>query len=370
MNIAIRVDASREIGIGHYVRCSTLADALQKEGHKICFLYQELPEELIRKLQQAGHQTLSLKQQAQNDTAGQNTECTAVNSQDELAHASWLKTSQHQDAEAATSALAGQKYEWMIVDHYALDHRWETSLLKVVDKIMVIDDLADRVHNCHLLLDQNFTDAADNRYDPLTPQGCPILLGPKYALLMPEYAGLHLKVKPRQEVKQILISYGGADIYNMTGKTIDALLSMDHAQFTVNIVSPLASPFLTDIRQKLAGYENFILHDHLPSLAPLLAETDLAFGAMGATSWERLCLGVPTIAATLAENQVPAASALHNNNLVRWLGHATNIQDNDISDCLNKIMKENILQSWSEHCLSICDGQGVSRVQKHLTLQD
>lgn len=350
MNIAIRVDASAEIGIGHFIRCMTLANALQLEGHKLKFLYRELPDELIEKLADAGHQAQSIKHIGQ------------TNDVDELAHASWLKTSQSADADAAIAALGDQHYDWLIVDHYGLDHRWETRLLRVVDKIMVIDDLADRKHNCHLLLDQNFTDEVKERYDPLTSKNCTILLGPEYALLMPEYAKLHQQAKPRQEIRSIMISYGGADNFNMTGKTIDALLSLDHTQYTVNITSPLASPFLAEIREKLSDHKNFILHDHLPSLAPLMAKTDLAFGAVGATSWERLCLGVPTIAVTLADNQINIARKLHDEKLIAWLGEAESIGSDDIKNYFVSILKTGNLQQWSENCMAFCDGAGTAKL--------
>ena len=78
-----------------------------------------------------------------------------------------------------------------MVDHYALDVRWESAMRTQARHIMVIDDIADRQHDCDVLLDQNFYENMQTRYTGKVPPYCRLLLGPRYALLRDEFRELH-----------------------------------------------------------------------------------------------------------------------------------------------------------------------------------
>jgi UDP-2,4-diacetamido-2,4,6-trideoxy-beta-L-altropyranose hydrolase len=168
MKVAIRVDASSQIGTGHFMRSLTLADALKQRGTQIRFVSRHLPEHLRSMLMEKGHEFAML------DSAKSNVPL------DELAHAQWLGVSQAQDAADSIQALSDGAWDWLIVDHYALDGRWESALRGTIKKIMAIDDLADRQHDCDILLDQNFYSDIDERYVGKVPESCQLLLGPRF----------------------------------------------------------------------------------------------------------------------------------------------------------------------------------------------
>ena len=171
MNIAFRVDASTQIGTGHFMRCLTLADALKQHGAKIRFASRHMPEYLRDMLVVKGHEFMLLDSSPSDAIS------------DGLSHANWLGTSQHADAQDTVQALSGQTWDWLIVDHYALDARWESALRQTAKNIFVIDDIADRQHDCDVLLDQNLYADMDSRYTGKVPAHCQLLLGPRYALL-------------------------------------------------------------------------------------------------------------------------------------------------------------------------------------------
>ena len=130
-----------------------------------------------------------------------------------------------------------KKPDWLIVDHYAIDRRWEAKLCAVVHHIMVVDDLADRPHDCTLLLDQNSVAAMDTRYADKVSSKCGMLLGPEYALLQPIYAELHDRIPPREgPIRRICVSFGGADTSNLTGRTLSALLRLERRDIEVDVV--------------------------------------------------------------------------------------------------------------------------------------
>src|SRR5204863_9022034 len=99
------------------------------------------------------------------------------------------------------------------------------------------------------------------------------------------------------------------------------------------------------------------LHNPLPSLAALMVKADLAIGSAGATSWERLCLGLPALVVTLADNQRPIAQELHQRGLVRWLGDAADITLSRMTTDLQQLVVQGLLPDWSENCRTLVDGK-------------
>ena len=166
--VAIRVDSSSQIGSGHVMRCLTLSDNLRERGADVVFVCREHVGHLCGFIEEKGYRVQRLP--APVDV------CTGL---DWNRHASWLGVSREQDADETLEVLrGGGPYDWLIVDHYALDQKWEQCLRPMTRWLMVIDDLADRSHDCDLLLDQNYYPDQDRRYESRVPNGCEKLLGP------------------------------------------------------------------------------------------------------------------------------------------------------------------------------------------------
>src|SRR5262249_36593724 len=144
------------------------------------------------------------------------------------------------DADETRAAIGtGPAADWVVVDHYALDWRWETAIRCSTDRVMAIDDLADRVHDCDLLLDQNLLPDADARYRTKVPRRCTCLLGPAFVLLHPMFADLHGSVLAREgAVRRVFVSIGGTDPHNLTGRILAGVLSLDRGDIEVDVVMP------------------------------------------------------------------------------------------------------------------------------------
>ncbi|MDD2700473.1 MAG: UDP-2,4-diacetamido-2,4,6-trideoxy-beta-L-altropyranose hydrolase [Sideroxydans sp.] len=290
-HIAFRTDASSEIGTGHFMRCLTLADELRKTGAEIRFICRELPAHLAEMLTEKGISHFPL--------TGEPPAPHASN----LAHSHWLWTDQEHDAQVCLQALEGQTWDWVVVDHYALDHRWESRMRIAASKIMVIDDLADRRHECDLLLDQNYYIDMDERYRDKVSEDCRLLLGPRYALLREEFRALRKQDVPRSgDIRRILVFFGGIDADNFTGQAIQALVRLNLKALHVDVVIGARHPQLSDIKNSCIA-AGFTCHVQTPHMAELMATADLAIGAGGIATWERCCLGLPTLAFSVAENQ-------------------------------------------------------------------
>src|SRR6266446_113989 len=131
MRVAIRVDASHEMGSGHLMRCLTLGDALKQRDANVRFICRQMPEHLRVTLANAKHDVVALPPTSGREPIG------------DLPHASWLGTSQAADSEDTIRALSDHAWDWIVVDHYALDARWEQALRGAAAGILVLDDLAN-----------------------------------------------------------------------------------------------------------------------------------------------------------------------------------------------------------------------------------
>jgi UDP-2,4-diacetamido-2,4,6-trideoxy-beta-L-altropyranose hydrolase len=306
MHFAFRTDASLHIGTGHVMRCLTLADALHERGTKSTFICRPHAGHLLELIQQRGHNAKALAPVDDAYTAPA-----------DPSHAQWLGTDWASDAEQTKQALGNQAVDWLVVDHYALDRRWEQTMRPHTRSIMVIDDLADRPHACDFLLDQTFGRLAMD-YVPLVPDGCELLCGAQYALLRPEFAALReysLKRRAQPVLKELLINLGGVDKDNVTGEVLRALQSRalpEDCRLTV-VMGPTA-PWLKNVQDLACSMQwpTRVLVG-VANMAQLMADSDLAIGAAGATSWERCCLGLPSIMLVVADNQLEVAKGLELN---------------------------------------------------------
>jgi UDP-2,4-diacetamido-2,4,6-trideoxy-beta-L-altropyranose hydrolase len=308
MHIVFRVDASLQIGSGHIMRCLTLADALSRRGATCSFICRPHKGHLLALIAERGHRASALAELP----TGKKLNLKGA------AHADWLGTDiviDAQDTQQELNNLAsGKLVDWLVIDHYALDKRWEIALKAKSKRIMVIDDLADRSHSCDLLLDQTFgRQAAD--YIPLVSDGCELLCGSQYALLRPEFAALRqysLTRRSRPALKELLITMGGVDKDNITGAVLRRLKQSSLPEACrITVVAGQTSPWLTDIQNLAAEmpWPTRVLVG-VTDMAQLMSDSDFAIGAAGATSWERCCLGLPSIMLVVADNQLQVAKGL------------------------------------------------------------
>jgi len=322
--IAFRVDASVEIGTGHVMRCLTLASALRECGAECHFLCREHKGHLIEPIEAQGFQVYRLDYPQLEDIS------TPFATQDTLLphHIQWLGVPWQTDVEICRPILEAFAPVWLVVDHYALDARWEKAACPANTRVLIIDDLADREHFADVLLDQNLGRYMED-YTSLVPAHCHCLIGPEYALLRPEFAQWRdaslARRRQQPRLKRLLISLGGIDKDNVTGQVLEALIDSnlpEHCNITV--IMGTTAPWLDDIRIKanaLPWPTEVVVG--VNDMARRMAEADIAIGAAGSTSWERCCLGLPTLMLVLAENQIAIAQALDKVGAAVCLGHFT-----------------------------------------------
>lgn len=353
INVIFRADASKNIGTGHISRCLTLAEALDKEGANISFICRELPGNINNFIKKKGFKVHKLPYNAK-----------SIKADVKSYESEWLDLNWRDDAKETLEILEkNHNVDWLIIDHYSINRLWEEQMRLFVKKIMVIDDLANRNHDCDILLDQNYIENG-NRYKKLVPENCVQLLGPKYVLLRQQFYFAKKKLKNKNgAVKKILIFLGGADPDNETSKVLDAIKLLKMPDIYVDVLIGQVNPFLNEIKKLAGEIPNTKCHINVENMAELLIDAELCVGAGGSTTWERCCLGLPSIVMIIAENQIKVAESLAKKGIIINLGWHKKVTKNDIKNALlNLINDQDKLRTMSLKGMEMVDNYGTKRV--------
>lgn len=327
MRVVIRADASVAIGTGHIMRCLTLAETLRERGAAVMFVCREVAGNCCDLIQGKGFEVSRLPGAE--------------------------PFSAVRDA-GLTAAVMGASADWLIVDHYALDAEWERRLRQHARRIMVVDDLADRPHDCDLLLDQNLFDDMELRYAGLTSPDCRLFLGPRYALLRDEFIAARRTLRKRDgSVRRLLLFFGGSDPTNETEKALQAVATPEFSALSIDVVVGAANPLGDRIQNICAGLPNVIFHRQVTHMAELMTRADLAVGAGGTATWERCFLGLPALTVVVADNQAKPAEAADRAGLTYLVGRSSDIDAPRLSEAFRRVLHQPLaLAGMAARCLA------------------
>ena len=367
MRLTIRADSSIRIGNGHITRCLTLVDAIKQQAMSngetsvdVCFICRELPGNCIEQVVARGYRVARLPKI--------DTPCDVT---DNLDHANWLGVDWMCDLTQTLSVLDASP-SLMLVDHYSIDARWHRAFRKhhPTTKLVAIDDLANRALDVDLLLDQTAGREKDD-YIPHTPPHCIHLCGSEYALLHSRFHTLREQAKQQRvlsrPIHNILVTMGGTDPDNTTLTVLASLSELISALFTPNIHIVMGShaPYLADVKTYIQRYPEMTLHVDTDKMPELMLDADLAIGAAGTTSWERCCLGLPTLMFINASNQSLIANELAEQKAAINLGMLTNVNEQTITEELNNLIYQpEALNMMAVNAFRLCDGLGARRVSE------
>ncbi|MDB5526932.1 MAG: hypothetical protein JWR51_35 [Devosia sp.] len=336
------------MGSGHLMRCLTLANGMRQGGDLVTFISRAHDGNMIDFLREQGHVVIALPGPPPGRLEG---------------YAAWLGVSPSQDADETIAALSGP-VDVLVVDHYGIDAIWEQALSAHAKAVMVIDDLAERRHDCDLLLDQNLVADLENRYHGLLPPRAHTLLGPAYGLVRPEFAGLRSASLARRQsfgLASLLIFMGGGDPDDDTSKALEGALLSGIRWEQIDVVVGLSYAGRDALAQRIAGNPEVALHVQTPHMARLMADADLAITTGGSISWEKCVLGLPSLVAVQADNQTAIAAALGEAGAQINLGRSSALMPGDYATGLRSLWPGK-LRATSQAASAICHGDGVKRV--------
>lgn len=344
--VALRVDASAIMGTGHLRRCLSLAQALTDAGATVAFVCRALDSVSAQVLASVDLDVHWLPEPPAGfvPTAGA------------PPHAAWAGISQERDALDTLQALHGWSPDWVVVDHYAFDARWHEQVRAAAgSRLLVIDDTADRDLAADALLDHNWDADHHAKYAGRLRREPQRLCGPRFALLSAAY-----RHAPRHVfnavVRSIGVFMGGTDPGGVSARVLAACRAAGFAG-PVEVVSTSANPQLADLQQACTSDPSATLTLDLPDLAAFFARHDLQIGAGGGATWERCCIGAPTVALAVATNQTAVVPGL------AALGAVCAADEATLAGTLRRLIHDDAARRvLSGHAAALVDGRGAQRV--------
>lgn len=347
--VGFRVDTATHIGTGHLQRCFTLARKFNELGWRCIFFSRDY-----------GDGILSIM----NDN---DFECHVIGKSvvdmSESNHFQWLGVTQEQDAIDMIEAINYQPLDIIIVDHYSIDYRWHQKVKEKYDLLlMVIDDLANRIHCCVLLIDQNFWPNSSIRYDLLVPNDCKKLLGPSFTMLRKEFSSLRSFTLKNSQTKTILVNFGGIGNVEVWDVFLPALIKCNKYNFHI-VTGKLSSESFQYYERMIINTPHIFLEAETNQMSYLMKNSDFALGACGSTVWERFCLGLNAALIDVADNQKDLVDYLHTQNLVDYLGSLNSLTVDAIFDYLSNLSIDSLkYQDRRKNIMQLVDGMGADRV--------
>jgi len=358
MRVIVRVDASTLLGAGHVMRCLALARELKSRSHQVVFVMRPLLGHLIQETKAAGFDVLGLPD-LQLDVA---------NSQGEWIEKGRSQDAQQQDADETLALLPHRSWDWLLVDHYALGAQWQLAMGVAAQKLLVIDDQADRLLHCGLLLNQN-PGANTESYVNLIPLGSQTLIGPHYALLRPEFSSRSSHVPGLNRASKdarVLVSLGSVDPQGLALKVVSALADCSFRGSGVTVVVGNHNPHELELLASCRAL-GFVGLKSTNSMAQLMSQADWAVGAGGVSLLERCAMGLPSIALVIAPNQQSGVAAAQSAGAVLALDPLNARFPDQLRQAIQSLLTEpERLKAMSQAATSLCDGRGTLRVAEVL----
>ena len=354
LNIVFRVDSSDIIGTGHVIRCLNLADYY--ENYNIEFICKDLPYNLIENISKK-YKVNIIKLQ-DNSKINSN-----INS--------WLGEPWENDCKKTIDIIKKKNIDWIVIDHYNIDHKWENMIKPYVKNIMVIDDYTNRKHNCNILLNQQVDyNLGKKLYKNTINENCKLLLGNKYIIFNKKFFGILDKIQRKKKINRINIFMGGSDPDNITLKIIEICVNINknlENKIIFDVIIGKSNKYKEIIKKKCNNLQNFNYYYDLPFIGNILLKADLCIGAAGGTSYERCLLRIPSLIILTADNQFTVINKFIEANVCDFIG---TFKDNFKENILKKINYyiENFdkILEMSKNCKKICDKSNYNNLKNIL----
>ena len=347
-SVLFRVDSSHNIGYGHFSRCLILAEELKKK-YNIIFIFRELSLVHLKKIKQLNFNYFKLNY-----------------SKARKRNNKFYKVDQVLDAKNCYLKVKNfYDVHYIILDCYYLHHFWEKEIFKLTNKIIVIDDLANRKHYCDILIDQNYHLNKFDRYKNLLLKKTKLLLGLKYVILSKEIRSYKLKVQKLTKVKNVLIFFGGTDIKNLTTKVLHILLENKAEKlykFTVIVTS--SNQNIKTIKKICSKYKIKLIVN-TEKMGFYISRSDFILSTGGIFTWEKLFFNKPSLVIPSNINQVSILNNLNKKKILKLLMYK-NFNKFFYKKFSFIVNNSNILKQYVQNSKGMIDSQGVKRIIKNI----
>lgn len=364
--VVIRADANSKIGMGHVMRCLSVADALLKRGEEVLFVTaDDTPVPLLTK-KGVPYRVLHT------DYADMEAELPEL----------WeVLRELPQGAESPDATLA-QKNTSILVDSYYVTEKYLAALKKRITTIYM-DDIYAFSYPVDMLINYNIYGEEMGYEKDAAFADTKLLLGTEYVPLREEFSAGAGYVQSRKalslgaanvtpaEEGGILITTGGSDSFNLAGQLLMEAMKYDALkEKEYHVVSGSLNPHIGELQALAQKHENIHIHCNVTNMAELMAESKVALSAGGSTLYELCAMGVPVIAFSFAENQERLVQTFVKRGIAQYGGNyrtdGNKMIQNTIAGLETLLEDKNLRSEYRKKARTLVDGKGAERIAEAL----
>ena len=265
------------------------------------------------------------------------------------------------DPHDLAQAIGAERFDALVIDHDGLsepDHK----ALGQGRPVLVVDTRADRPLGADMVLDPTPGRRAED-FDPLTPDGARMLLGPTYAPVRAEFTALRpTALGWRGEPVQRLVAQVGLADPDAMATSVTELMRQRAGSSGIDVILGPAGSNLSRLNRIARHDGRLSLHVETPHVARLLAEADIGVGDAGASAWERCALGLPSVTVMMHECQRPMAFALAERKASIVVDGTAADFDQTVDRALLRLMTDaRLRRALAQASAEFCDGLGAAR---------
>jgi len=347
-NIVFRADGGSNVGMGHIIRCLSLAEELRKAGQRVYF-FSKKSEGIVR-IKECGFEVVSL-----------------LNKEDEHSEGFYYgdKTELESEKKEIIDHIRDKKINILIVDSYNVTNEYFSEIKEKVDKLVYIDDINAFDYNVDVLI--NYSISAKEKDYKSSYKNRKLLLGPQYALIRKEFQNFPSR-EIAEEVSEIMITSGSTDYFSTIQFILEAVLKDDYLKSKkINVIIGKGFKNTESIAQIASNNPKVILHQNISDLSQIMLSSDIAISAGGSTLYELCACGTPALSYIIAENQTDSAQTMSKKGYIECLGWYNELSADEIVKKL-KYLSRNYekRKELSAKMQKLVDGKGAERVAEKI----
>lgn len=369
-NIAIRADGGPAVGMGHIMRCLAIAEELKNLGCRVYFLgkYRQGLDK-AKAMDFEAFELLIKADEAQCHT------CEIENAEAHTGFNYGSKEELEGDIHATCTIIEQQDCDLILIDKYNLSSDYFDKIKALGKRVVFVDDLNLFDCSADIIINGNVNAKLLGYKQYFSKQR--LLLGTNYTPLRSEFSDVperkirklsgwqYISLKLSfSEMPEIMITTGGADPYNCTGRLLELLLLDDKtAGFRYNVIVSSSFAYKDEIEKIANNKSNIVLYIDYKYLSEVMLRSDLAISSGGSTLYELCCCGTPTMAFIMADNQQGIVNMLASEGYIQALGWHGEIEKNNVAQQVCDLITDYKLRKlYSQKMQELIDGSGASRI--------
>jgi UDP-2,4-diacetamido-2,4,6-trideoxy-beta-L-altropyranose hydrolase len=318
-NIAIRADGGPETGMGHIMRCLSLAKEFKRAGCTVCFFSKY--EEGIRKISSEGFEIIELE--------------------------------------------SYKNFNLMVIDTYNVSEKYFFDLRSQINKLAYLDDINKFDYPVDILINGNITGEYFG-YKKYCENEV-MLLGPKYNLIRDEFKSIPARVI-NDEINEIMLTTGGSDPYDLSIKFTNLFSENTNLKdLKLNVIVGSLFKNKSKLRDLSEKNKNIVLHENVKNISEIMLRSDIAISSGGSTLYELCACGTPTLAFVMADNQEFLVEKMAELGFVESLGWYNALAEEYLAKSIKELCNDyDKRKEVSKRMQELVDGEGAGRVVKEI----